>query len=294
MSTTATLNPLRILGGSAQSGILREMAAAREWSVDLGGRTLAGREAGDGPALVLVNGYAATSADWDPAFVGALGATHRLICPDNRGVGGSGLGGEPLTIGAMAADLEEMLDGIGLDSAAVVGWSMGGFIAQQLAADAPARVERLVLLSTDPGGSGAIPADAAVWARLTDGSGSPREQASRLISLLFPPRLAPEIDERFGDLVAEGRAALSPDLLRAQQEAMDAWHRDPAAERLAAIEVPALIACGAEDVVIPASNSQLLSKALAGSRLKCFAGGGHAFMAQEPERLAALIADFLA
>jgi hypothetical protein len=75
-----------------------------------------------------------------------------------------------------------------------------------------------VLLATDPGGPEAV-ADPAVWARLCDHSGTPREQATRLISLLFPPPLAAQIDREFGEVVAEARAGLSTRMLMAQEPA---------------------------------------------------------------------------
>lgn len=246
------------------------------------------------PPLLLVNGYAATAVDWDPTFVAALERSFELICPDNRGVGAALLGvlDGQLTIEAMAADLEALLDSRGIEKLAVAGWSMGGFVAQALAVRAPRRVEALVLLATDPGGPESVPADPAIWARLTDTSGTPREQASRLISLLFPGPVAAEIDRRFGDVVAAARAQLSPAALEAQANAMAAWHAtaqppppDPSP--------PVLIACGEEDVVIPPQNSDRLASFWPDSRIERFADGGHAFMAQEPERLADLIAVFL-
>ena len=101
------------------------------------------------------------------------------------------------------------------------------------------------------------------------------------------------IDQSFGDVVADARARLSPEWLDAQERAMAAWHLEPGADRLAAIRARVLIAWGAEDIVIPPENSALLAQALPGAWACPFAGGGHAFMAQEPERLAALINAFL-
>ncbi len=245
------------------------------------------------PPLLLINGYAATAADWDPTFIAALERSFELIRPDNRGVGDVPLGelDSGLTIETMAADLEALLDARGIEKLPIVGWSMGGFIAQALAAHAARRVEALVLLSTDPGGPDAVLADPAVWAQLTDNSGTPREQATRLISLLFPPTVAAEIDRQFGDAVAAARAELSPTALSAQAGAMDAWH---------AVEQPAvdgahtvLIAHGSEDIVIPPENSNRLAARWPNYRVERFAGAGHAFMAQEPERLADLITSFL-
>lgn len=244
--------------------------------------------------LLLVNGYAATANDWDPAFIAALGRSFELICPDNRGVGRFSLTdlNGPLTIEAMAIDLESLLDARGVERLAVAGWSMGGFIAQALAARAPGRVEALVLLSTDAGGPGTVLADPAVWAKLTDHDGTPREQAARLISLLFPAPLATEIDRQFGEVVAAARAELSPAVLSAQEEAMDSWHAEeqptPPAD-----PPPVLVACGSEDAVIPPQNSAILANRWPNSREARFEGCGHTFMAQEAERLADLITSFL-
>jgi len=265
--------------------------AAPSEAIEIDGRRLAWTAVGDGPPLLLVNGYAATAADWDPTFLAELGKSFGVICPDNRGVGGSDLGDpDGLTIDSMAADLEALLDALGLERAVVVGWSMGGFVAQRLALRASARVSALGLLSTDPGGPSAVFAEIDVWDRLVDYSGTPREQATRLIALLFPLRLARDIDRQFGELVADARASLSPRTLDAQEVAMDAWH---ATEQPAPASAPPLIiACGSEDVVIPPANSDLLAARWHVARVERFFYGGHAFMAQEPVRLARLIADF--
>ncbi|NLT06786.1 MAG: alpha/beta hydrolase [Solirubrobacterales bacterium] len=270
--------------------------AAEETSgtIDVGGRTLAWRGLGAGPPLLLINGYAATAADWDPTFLAALAERFEVVCPDNRGVGGSDLGDpDALTVAGMAADAVALLDALGHERATVAGWSMGGFVAQRLALDAPERVGALALLSTDPGHGRAVLADAEVWRRLTDDSGSPREQATRLIGLLFPPELAARIDALFGDVVAAARAALPAATLRAQEAAMTAW-QGATAEPLPQPPPRVLAACGDADVVIPPANLERLAERWPGTRTELFAGGGHAFMAQEPARLAALIAGFAA
>jgi len=259
--------------------------------IEIGERSLAWTSAGEGAPLLLINGYAATSADWDPAFLGGLAEGFEVICPDNRGLGGSELGAvEEVTVDAMAADLEALLNERGIERLAVVGWSMGGFVAQRLALRSPQRVERLGLLGTDPGGAEAVLAEPDVWARLTDHSGTPREQASRLIALLFPPTLAPEIDREFGDLVAAARAQLSPQALRAQEAAMESWHAD---EQEPPQPPPTLVLHGERDAVIPAPNAGALAERW-GGECELFPGAGHAFMAQEPQRVAALLREFLA
>jgi 3-oxoadipate enol-lactonase len=243
--------------------------------------------------LLLINGYAATGADWDPTFLAELGSSFQVICPDNRGVGGSELGEAELSVEAMAADMEALLDSLGVEATPVVGWSMGGFVGQALAARAPHRVSTLALLATDPGGPEAVVADPAVWARLCDHSGTPREQAARLISLLFPPPLAAQIDREFGEVVAEARAGLSTRTLLAQEAAMEAWHRQPPPS-LDGVAMPAAVLHGELDEVIPAANAKLLGARLSAARVEVLAGCGHALMAQEPQRVAAAIRELVA
>jgi 3-oxoadipate enol-lactonase len=269
------------------------VAAEQKQSIEIAGRKFAWRSLGAGPPLMLVNGYAASSADWDPTLLAALADSYELICPDNRGTGESELGaaGE-LSVDAMAGDLEQLLEHLGIERTALVGWSMGGFVAQRLALRAPQHVSAMVLLASAPGGPTAVLAEPHTWAMLIDHTGTPREQATRLISLLFPPDVAPAIDEQFGEIVATARATLSVPALEAQERVLVAWH-DEAPQLPGSDSPPVLAICGSDDVVIPPQNSELLATFWPRARSECIAGGGHAFMAQQPERVATLIAGFL-
>ena len=122
-----------------------------------------------------------------------------------------------------------MIETLGFERTSVMGWSMGGFIAQMLAVEYPDRVHKLILLSTDSGGTNADLAPPAVWSRLIDTSGTPHQQARRLLSLLFPSDVAESFYRDFGDIIAAGRAQLSSELLKRQAAAMDAWQREPTA-----------------------------------------------------------------
>ena len=260
---------------------------------EVGGRARGYRRTGAGPPLVLLNGFAATKDDWDPAFLDALAADHELVLLDHRGMGESADGGGPFTVEDLADDAADAIDALELDRAAVLGWSMGGYVALSLARRHPERVERLVLLSTTGGGELAMPGEEAIRGELRDTSGTPREQARRLISLLFPPARAAAVDAQFGDVVARARAALSADVTERQWAAMEAWERRPSArEDVGRISCPALAATGDEDVVIPPENSLELSKAIPGAWLARFAGSGHGFIADHPLELARLIAIF--
>ena len=253
---------------------------------------IAWRRFGSGPPLVLINGYAATKEDWDPNFLDSLGRKSTVYCPDNRALGESGGGPEDVSIGAMADDVLALMDAQSIESADVVAWSMGGFIAQTMAANAPERVKRLVLIATDPGGTEAARREDVIHDRLLDHSGTPDERARRLLALLFPPEVAAAIYEQAGEIVAAAQEALPIDVLRAQERAMEDWYSGSAETRLAAITAPVLAATGSLDEVIPPANAALLSERLPDAWLARFQGGGHAFMAQEPQRLGALIAAF--
>ena len=270
------------------------MAAQPMSTIPVQGGRIGYRRMGSGRPLLLLNGLAATNADWDPAFIERLASANELVLLDNRGIGTSADDGGPFDVARLAGDTARVIEALGLGSASVLGWSMGGFIAQALAIDHPTHVQSLVLLSTDPGGSGATLGSPAVRAQLTDASGTPHEQARRLLSLLFPSDLAESVYREFGDLVAEARARLSPELVDRQAAAMDAWHRDGVGDRVGELRSPVLVLTGTEDIVIPAANALSLVNAVPGAWLAQFAGGGHAFMAQYPHAAANVINEFLA
>jgi pimeloyl-ACP methyl ester carboxylesterase len=121
-------------------------------TVPVDGAQIAYRRIGNGRPLVVLNGFAATSADWDPSFIHGLASSNELILLDNRGIGGSTDDGKPFNIAQLADDAARLIETLGIERANVLGWSMGGFIAQTLALQQPGRINKLILLSTDPGG----------------------------------------------------------------------------------------------------------------------------------------------
>ena len=263
-------------------------------TVAVDGGQIVCRAIGKGPPLLALNGFGATSSDWDPSFIDRLASSNELILLNNRGIGGSTDDGQSFDIAKLAVDAAHVIETLGLERASVMGWSMGGFIAQALALNDADRVDKVVLLSTDSGGIEADLASPDVWSELVDTSGTPSEQARRLLYLLFPTDIAEIFYRKFGCIVAASRAQLSPDLRKRQAAAMDTWHRNGVASRLREIGVPVLIATGTEDRVIPASNALKLANAIPGAWLAQFPHSGHAFMAQYPRALADLINSFLA
>jgi pimeloyl-ACP methyl ester carboxylesterase len=265
----------------------------RTESITIDGRRYVSRVLGSGPPLVLLNGYTGTAADWDPTLLGELSSSFTVYAPDHRGMGESELGDPAdVSVDSMAGDVRALMDAQGIDTAAVVGWSMGGFVAQRLTLDTPGRVTSLTLMATDPGGPLAVRATPEHWAQLTDLSGTPREQASRLISLLFPAPLVTAIDDAFGDLLAEARAVLSHPAAEAQARAIADWHATEPVAPDPATAPPVLVMVGTHDVVIPPENDDVLERVWPNVEVDRFAEGGHAFFAIEPTRAAERIRAF--
>jgi pimeloyl-ACP methyl ester carboxylesterase len=132
---------------------------------------------------VLIVGYGSTMAEWDPALISGLAAGRRVVVFDNRGAGDSTGSVSHLTVRLMAEDTAGVIEGLKLGRVDVLGWSMGGFIAQELTLERPRLVRRLILASTDPGSTHAIPGKAAAIRTLTD----PATTVAELIRILFPP-----------------------------------------------------------------------------------------------------------
>ena len=211
-----------------------------------------------------------------------------MICPDNIGLGGSTLAAGEAVGGVerMSADTLGLLDALGIEGAALAGWSMGGFVVQSLARAAPERVTSLALLSTHPGGPDCVDGDPAAWFQLIDHSGTPREQATRLLSLLFPPDRAPEADRRFGELVAAARALLPEPVLFMQEQAIVDWHDRPSSLTSLEPPLPTAVVQGGVDTVVAPANAAVLAHLHPGAEVTILPDCAHAPMAQEPTAVA--------
>jgi 3-oxoadipate enol-lactonase len=214
-----------------------------------------------------------------------------VICPDNAGLGRSALaaGEEVGGVAGMTAHMLALLDALEIERAVVAGWSMGGFVAQSLVREAPERVAALALISTHIGGPEALDAEPEAWRRLIDHTGTPREQATRLISLLFPLDRAADADVRFGDLVAAARAQLPERVLFMQEEALVAWHGRPTALEPIASGTPTVVLHGGLDTVVPPGNANVVARVHPEATVRIFEGCAHAPIGQEPEAVAEAI-----
>jgi pimeloyl-ACP methyl ester carboxylesterase len=248
------------------------------------------RVAGTGPPLILITGYTATMDSWDPRFVGALAERYRVVMFDNAGVGRTQALPAPLTIDAMANQTSALIDALGLDRPDVLGWSMGGTIAQALAVLHPAQVRRLVLCATFPGtGTIAQPPRAAVQA-LTSGN------QHEVMAVLFPASQTPAQQAYLSATAAYPPRGPAPAAtIAAQRHAMNVWlgGADPAGQKTATISAPTLIADGTIDRLDPVANDHALAHLIEGAKLKLYPGAGHAFLFQDQKAFVPLVESFL-
>lgn len=245
------------------------------------------RIVGSGPPLVLVMGYAGTMEVWDPRFVDALAKHYRVVIFDNAGVGQTQALPAPLTIDAMADQTSALIGALGLGRPDVLGWSMGGMIAQALAVRHPAQVRRLVLCATWPGtGTAVVPSQPAVQA-LTSSNPGP---------YLYPADQSAAWDAFVAAISSYPAASSVPAAVIADQgNASLRWFAgtDPAGRGTATIDVPTLIADGTADRIDATTNDHALAKLIRGSRLVLYPDAGHAFLFQEGTPFTSLIESFL-
>ena len=250
---------------------------------------------GHGSPVVLQTGYRATVAEWDAAFLTALGGKHDVIVFDNRGVGRSQPGAVSFTVEDMAGDATALIDALHLHDVTVIGWSMGGAIVQQLAIDRPPALRRIVLMNAPAPGRLGVPVPPRIAAEL---SGAPGTTFASVMAVLFPPLALDAAQQCFRANMFSPADYGSPDITATVTQGQSAllrdWAGDDATEvALKAVQADTLIVGGADDVVLPRQNSDALGALIAGARLEVVASAGHAMMYQYPEALAALIDGFI-
>lgn len=251
---------------------------------------------GHGSPLVLITGYRATLSEWNAAFLDALARHHEVIVVDNPGVGRSRIEPVPDTMAGMSEAISGAIDTLRLGKVDVLGWSMGGMVAQQLALDHPDQVGSLVLMATTPPGNEAVPASPAVEAVLSGGSPSPFES---IMGVLFPPDARTHAMQCFRAEMFKpsdyGKVGVDERVADAQSRAMSAWWRDgEAARALDRLAAPTLVIMGDRDDVLSPRNASVLVRRLPHAALLVVADGGHALMYQDPQGVARGITRFLA
>jgi pimeloyl-ACP methyl ester carboxylesterase len=281
---------------AARDDVVTAYTDAPTRTVSVGGVSYAYRELGSrtGVPVILLTHLAAVLDNWDPRVVDGIAAQHRVIAFDNRGVGAS-TGKTADTIEAMAADAVAFIRALGLDQVDLLGFSMGGMIAQVIAREQPQLVRRLILAGTGPAGGEGIenvtkishldtmralvtlqdPKQFLFFTRTANGRRAGKEFLARL-------------KERTGnrDKVISIRSYLT------QLKAIHRWGLETPAD-LSTIEHPVLVVNGESDRMVPAKNSSDLARRLPNSELVIYPDAGHGGIFQFHEQFVGKALEFL-
>jgi pimeloyl-ACP methyl ester carboxylesterase len=270
-------------------------------SVDIDGATLIyrrfGNAATDAPPLLFLQHFRGNLDNWDPALVDPLAAGREVILLGNRGVGSS-TGAVPDNVQDMARDVLRFVDALGLKEIDLLGFSLGGFVAQELALVRPRLIRRIVLAGTAPAGAPRIHRwSDEVYALATPDVPNPEG----FLRLFFSGSAASHAKgmEYFGRITSRPADPDGPTDLAARDAQLEAITRwgipDPSKlARLSGITQPVLVANGDDDKMMITDNSHLLAQGLPDAELRIYPDAGHGFLDQYPEQFADDVRAFLA
>ena len=259
-------------------------------TIESNGITLAYEFRGEGRPLLLISGVGYGGWYWR-RLAAELAGTYQVITFDNRGTGASEKPDGPYTVAMLAADAAGLLDGLGVKGAYVLGHSLGGFVAQELALARPGLVRKLILAATSHGGPNAIPVTPAALAVLTSREGDPAELFNRGVAVSTGPGFVERHPEVVQELFAYRMGVPVPPAQYAAQVAAGAQF--DAEARLGAIACPTLILFGAADQVVPPGNADLLAGKIAGAQVTILPGLGHHFPIEDTGATVAAMRAFL-
>lgn len=237
---------------------------------------------GEGQPLLLIHGLGYARWGWEPV-VESLARSFDVILFDNRGIGESDAPPGPYSAGELAADALQVLAEAGVERAHVLGTSLGGMVAQELALAAPERVDKLVLACTTPGGSESFPMPEQTVRLMASGA---------TLRQFVENALAPEPDPELVERILRHRDATA--------QPLEAWTAQAAAgasfdalDRIAGIAAPTLVLHGTEDAVVDSRNAAVLALRIPDARVELFPGGGHLFFWEQPDRFVDVVREFL-
>jgi 3-oxoadipate enol-lactonase len=252
------------------------------------GRRLFHQRRGAGEPLLLIQGMSGTHLAWGEPFVADLERDFDVVAYDHRGIGRSDRVDDPFSIADLAEDAAGLLDELGWERAHVLGISMGGMVAQELALRHPGRVRTLALGCTYCGGPGSALAPQATLEKL--GAGMMSGDRELAIRNGFEVNVSPAFAAAEGNYepfraMAKSLPAPVP-VIMLQMQAIAAHDTSG---RLPSLELPALVVHGDRDEMIPVDNGRLIASLIPGARLEVLEGVGHMFWWEQPVRSAELV-----
>jgi pimeloyl-ACP methyl ester carboxylesterase len=266
-------------------------------SVDITGTTFVYRQLGpaSGVPLIMLNHWGATLDDFDPRIVDGFAASRTVIAFNYRGVGASG-GEVQLTVAEMARDVIAFIRALGLTQVDLFGFSLGGFVAQEIVLKEPDLVRKIILTGTGPaGGEGIEKMGAVSWPLILKGMLTFRDAKYYLFftSTANGRRAAKAFLERLQERKEDRDKPFSMSVFLTQLKAIKAWGMQ-ARHDLSAIRNPVLVVNGDQDKMVPSINSTDLARRLPNAELVLYEDAGHGGILQYHEAFVKKALEFLA
>jgi pimeloyl-ACP methyl ester carboxylesterase len=273
-------------GGTAQVDISK-LAVKKVHVNDI---DIAYRETGTGYPLILITGSSSTMETWSPQLIENFSRDYRVIIFDYRGIGLSTSSPGKFSIKLFTDDTAAFMDALKIEKANIFAWSMGTYVAQELAFHYPKKINRLILYAANVGGDKAVYNNDAI-AKLVDTSGTDRERGERLLSLIFPGEWLKNNPDptKYMQMPTE---PILPESIEKQNSACAEWAGSY--DYLDKITVPTLLVTGTEDLIAPPQNSIMMAGKIPASWLMQIKGGGHGLMYQYPDELSKIASLFYA
>ena len=250
---------------------------------------------GEGQPLLLITGLSYTHWAWH-RMVPYLAENFQVIVFDNRGAGQTDKPEGPYNVEMMAADTAGLLEALGIEQAAAMGHSLGGFVAQALVLARPELVSKLILAGTSFGGPNAVPITPEALAVLTDPSIDSAELTRRGLHIATAPGFAernPAFVEKW--LAHRTQKPMAPEHYQAQLAVSLALASEEAAfeKHLPQLATPTLLLFGEHDKLMPPGNAELLAEKIPNSTVVILPDAGHQFPLEIPEEAARAVTTFL-
>jgi pimeloyl-ACP methyl ester carboxylesterase len=266
-------------------------------TVAVDGTPFAYREVGpaSGVPVVFLHHFTAVLDDWDPAVVDGIAAERRVILVDLRGVCGSG-GTTPDNVEAMAADAIAFLEALGLHTVDLLGFSLGGMIAQVIAEQRPDLVRRVILAGTAPAGDHGPAATGAVLQSAVEKAGAQGKHPKHF--LFFSPTASSQAAAdaflaRLDERTADRDAPVSNETIGAQLTALAKWEQGTSPVGLTNVDKPVLVVNGDDDTMLPTISSFHLAQLLPDVQLSVYPDSGHGGIFQHHDVFVAQALGFL-
>jgi pimeloyl-ACP methyl ester carboxylesterase len=265
---------------------------------------------GKGKPILLFNGASNNMDAWDPSFLKGLSSNHTVIVFDIRGIGNTTTGSKPYSMELLANDTAGLMDVLKIQEADILGYSLGGHVAQQFTVGHPEKVNRLILVATTCGGKDGVakpPEFIKLQSEIVNKSlnnlSISQEEMKSLVSASLGPgwiRQHPESVENIPEnitLQQQMKPGLTPDAMKNQMNAGFAWEAtdwNGACDELAKLAKPTLVITGTDDnFYMPHVNSLILAEKIPGAWLVQIKDAGHAVMDQYPDEISKILNTFL-